>query len=154
MHVREEEQACDRKILILCFDEVLPFSSTLTGTDDTKFGCDFMVMYGTHKLCRGQICPGWSYEGTFTIKISSIVWTDFLNAQTNTEATVSHRDRMNEGASLTDEGDLLTLWLLWLPEKRPVKHCVTRPRGLLWKAWEDFSYDLAPQTANKWKKMS
>ena len=29
-----------------------------------------------------------------------------------------------------------------------VKHFITRPRGLLWEAWEDFSYDLALQAAD------
>lgn len=33
-------------------------------------------------------------------------------------------------------------------EKRHVRHHVTGPRGLQWEVWEDFSYDLADQTAD------
>lgn len=54
------------------------------------------------------------------------------------EATVNH---MNKEAPLTDEGDLST-------GKSHVKHHIMRPRGLLRQAWEDVSYDLAPQAAD------
>lgn len=35
-----------------------------------------------------------------------------------------------------------------VPEKSHVKHHIVRPRGLLRQAWEDVSYDLAPQAAD------
>lgn len=41
-----------------------------------------------------------------------------------------------------------SLTTVGVPERRHVQLQITRPRGLLWEAWEDFSYDLAPRGAD------
>lgn len=62
---------------------------------------------------------------------------------------------MNEEAPRTDEAYQHSPTTVGVRKKKYVTHHVKRPRGLLWEAGEDsFSYDLAPQTANNWKKMS